>query len=77
MVHDTPVGALSIRDASEAERAALESLQRRSSDVWTAYRAQLAAHPEARHLAPAAGPNAAPVQFHAGARTYYETRGWR
>ena len=37
----------------------------------------VAAHPEARHLAPAAGPNAAPVQFHAGASTYYESRGWR
>ena len=37
----------------------------------------VAAHPEARHLAPATGPGAAPVQFHAGARKYYEARGWR
>ena len=34
-----------IRDASPAEAAALASLQRRSSDVWEEYRAQLAASP--------------------------------
>jgi len=36
-----------IRDARPDEAFALESLQRRSSDVWEEYRAQLAAHPEA------------------------------
>jgi ribosomal protein S18 acetylase RimI-like enzyme len=34
-----------IRDARPAEAAALASLQRRSSDVWEEYRAQLAANP--------------------------------
>jgi GNAT superfamily N-acetyltransferase len=39
--------AVPIRGATAAERAALERLQRRSSDVWEAYREQLAAHPDA------------------------------
>ena len=45
--------ALSIRDAAVGERAALEALQRRASDVWAAYREQLAAHPDAIVLPPA------------------------
>jgi GNAT superfamily N-acetyltransferase len=36
-----------------AERAPLEALQRRASDVWEAYREQLAAHPDAIVLPPA------------------------
>jgi GNAT superfamily N-acetyltransferase len=36
-----------IRDALPDEAAALEALQRRSSDVWEEYRAQLADHPDA------------------------------
>jgi GNAT superfamily N-acetyltransferase len=36
-----------VRDARLDERAALEALQRRSSDVWQEYREQLAAHPDA------------------------------
>jgi ribosomal protein S18 acetylase RimI-like enzyme len=36
-----------IRDARPDEASALESLQRRASDVWAEYRAQLAAHPDA------------------------------
>jgi GNAT superfamily N-acetyltransferase len=36
-----------IRDATADERAALEALQRRSSDIWEEYREQLAAHPDA------------------------------
>lgn len=36
-----------IRDALPDEASALEALQRRSSDVWQEYRAQLAAHPDA------------------------------
>src|SRR5262249_32041746 len=36
-----------IRDARPDEAPALEGLQRRSSDVWEEYRAQLAAHPDA------------------------------
>jgi GNAT superfamily N-acetyltransferase len=39
-----------IRDATAAEAASLEALQRRSSDVWEAYREQLAAHPDAIEL---------------------------
>jgi len=39
-----------IRDAASTERAALEALQRRSSDVWEEYREQLAAHPDAIEL---------------------------
>lgn len=45
--------ALSIRAATMAERAALEALQRQASDVWEAYREQLAAHPDAIVLPPA------------------------
>jgi ribosomal protein S18 acetylase RimI-like enzyme len=36
-----------IRDARPDEASALEALQRRSSDVWEEYRAQLAANPDA------------------------------
>jgi ribosomal protein S18 acetylase RimI-like enzyme len=36
-----------IRDARPDEASALEALQRRSSDLWEEYRAQLAAHPDA------------------------------
>src|SRR3974377_155779 len=36
-----------IREATAAEGPALEALQRRSSDVWTQYREQLARHPDA------------------------------
>jgi GNAT superfamily N-acetyltransferase len=39
-----------IRQANATEAAELEALQRRSSDVWAAYRAQLAAHPDAIEL---------------------------
>jgi GNAT superfamily N-acetyltransferase len=41
---------MTMRDATAAERAALEALQRRSSDVWDAYREQLAANPDAIEL---------------------------
>ena len=37
----------SIRDARPDEALSLEALQRRSSDVWEEYRAQLAANPDA------------------------------
>lgn len=39
-----------IRDATVGEASLLEALQRRSSDIWEAYREQLAAHPEAIEL---------------------------
>ncbi|HEX4187005.1 MAG TPA: hypothetical protein VHY83_03815 [Solirubrobacteraceae bacterium] len=39
-----------IRDAKRDESSLLEALQRRSSDVWEAYREQLAAHPDAIEL---------------------------
>ncbi|HET6866726.1 MAG TPA: GNAT family N-acetyltransferase [Solirubrobacteraceae bacterium] len=39
-----------IRDATAGEAASLEALQRRSSDVWEAYREQLAANPDAIEL---------------------------
>ena len=39
-----------LRDAVAAEAELLEALQRRSSDVWDAYREQLAAHPDAIEL---------------------------
>jgi GNAT superfamily N-acetyltransferase len=42
--------AITIRDAAETEAQPLELLQRRSSDVWEAYREQLAAHPDAIEL---------------------------
>jgi len=35
------------------------------------------AHPEARHLAVPAGPDAAPAPFHDGARRVFESRGWK
>lgn len=39
-----------IRDATPAEAAVLEALQRRSSDVWEEYREALAANPDAIEL---------------------------
>jgi ribosomal protein S18 acetylase RimI-like enzyme len=39
-----------LRNAAVEEAAALEGLQRRSSDVWEAYREQLAANPDAIEL---------------------------
>lgn len=39
-----------IRDAAASEAHTLEALQRRSSDVWEAYREQLAAHRDAIEL---------------------------
>lgn len=39
-----------IRDASAGEGPMLEGLQRRSSDVWEAYREQLAANPDVIEL---------------------------
>lgn len=38
---------LRLRGAVCGERAELEALQRRSSEIWEQYREQLAAHPEA------------------------------
>ena len=45
--------ALRVRGAAMAERVSLEALQRRASDVWEAYREQLAVHPDAIVLSPA------------------------
>ncbi len=43
-----PAGANTrIRDATAAEAAGLEALQRRPSAVWDEYRDQLVAHPDA------------------------------
>jgi len=39
--------SLKIRDAAPTEAMTLEDLQRRSSDIWDEYRAQLAANPDA------------------------------
>ncbi|MGZ4248331.1 MAG: GNAT family N-acetyltransferase [Solirubrobacteraceae bacterium] len=39
-----------LRNAGAAEAGVLEEMQRRSSDVWDAYREQLAAHPDAIEL---------------------------
>lgn len=39
-----------IRDAAPAEALILEALQRRASDIWDAYREQLAANPAAIEL---------------------------
>jgi GNAT superfamily N-acetyltransferase len=41
------VNIIDIRDANATDRVPLEALQRRSSDVWEQYRAQLAANPDA------------------------------
>jgi TRAP transporter TAXI family solute receptor len=37
----------------------------------------MAAHPEARHLLRATGPDTAPVPYHVGAMRYYQSKGWR
>jgi ribosomal protein S18 acetylase RimI-like enzyme len=42
--------SLRIRDALATEAAPLDALQRRSSDIWEAYREQLAANPDAIEL---------------------------
>jgi GNAT superfamily N-acetyltransferase len=44
------VAVLRIRNATATEAPVLEALQRRSSDVWEAYREQLAANPDAIEL---------------------------
>jgi GNAT superfamily N-acetyltransferase len=44
------VAVLRIRNATAIEAPALVALQRRSSDVWEAYREQLAANPDAIEL---------------------------
>jgi GNAT superfamily N-acetyltransferase len=44
------ISVLRIRNAKATEAPALEALQRRSSDVWEAYRDQLAANPDAIEL---------------------------
>jgi GNAT superfamily N-acetyltransferase len=41
------ITVLRIRSAAVTEAAVLEDLQRRSSNIWEAYREQLAAHPDA------------------------------
>ncbi len=43
-----------IRDARPGERELLESLQRRSSDVWSRYRTAMTEHPDAIHVPAAA-----------------------
>jgi predicted N-acetyltransferase YhbS len=45
-----PAVPVEIRDGAADEAAALEALQRRSSDVWEQHREQLAAHPDAIEL---------------------------
>ena len=47
---DSESGTILVRDAFVGERAVLELLQRRSSDVWEEYREQLAAYPDAIEL---------------------------
>jgi GNAT superfamily N-acetyltransferase len=44
------MGMSRLRNAGAGEARSLEGLQRRSSDVWDAYRAQLAANPDAIEL---------------------------
>jgi GNAT superfamily N-acetyltransferase len=44
------IAVVTIRDAAAGEAPVLEALQRRSSDVWEAYREQLAANPDAIEL---------------------------
>ena len=44
------IAVLRIRNATAMEAPVLEALQRRSSDVWEAYREQLAANPDAIEL---------------------------
>jgi GNAT superfamily N-acetyltransferase len=41
------VAVVRIRDANAGESSMLEALQRRSSDIWEAYRGPLAANPDA------------------------------
>ena len=61
---------VTIRDAIATERAALESLQRRSSDIREAYREQLAAMRAARDAAAALEVTAGP------AHGFYEKLGF-
>lgn len=48
------------------------------TDALFAFKPELmAAHPEARHLLRATGPETAPVPYHVGALRYYQSKGWR
>ena len=44
------IAVLRIKDAAVTEAAVLGDLQRRSSNIWEAYREQLAANPDANEI---------------------------
>lgn len=76
VVDDVPViavGNLLVASASMPEPLAHDITKL----LFDEQRALIAIHPEARHLAPAAGPADSPAPFHAGAIRYYRARSWR
>jgi hypothetical protein len=76
VVDDVPViavGNLLVASASMPEPLAHDITKL----LFDEQRSLIAIHPEARHLAPAAGPADSPAPFHAGAIRYYRLRSWR
>lgn len=60
--------------SASLDPALVESLTR---VLFESQPALTAAHPEARHLAVPAGPDALPVPVHEGAKRYFSSREWR
>lgn len=67
------VGNLLVAPASMPETLAHDI----TALMFDAQHALIAIHPEARHLAPATGPEDSPAPFHPGAIRYYRQRSWR
>lgn len=67
------VGNLLVAPASMPEQLAHDITKL----LFDSQQALIAIHPEARHLAPASGPDDAPAPFHPGAIRYYRARSWK
>lgn len=74
VIEDVPVitvGNLLVAPASMPEPLAHDITKL----LFDEQHALIAIHPEARHLAPATGPQDSPARFHPGAQRYYRVRG--
>ncbi len=73
-----PVEVIGVNNVLVASaRLEPELVEKITAALFEAKTELTAAHPEARHLTPATGPDAAPVPFHEGSLRYYQARGWR
>lgn len=73
-----PVAVIGVSNLLVASARLEPELVEKITAALFAAKAELtAAHPEARHLQPATGPDSAPVPFHEGTLRYYQARAWR